>query len=242
MGRAGKVRVGLLAAYAVANSLADVILVASWGPGHACAPRQVLPPASRLYTRAIYTPGLAFAILGILSSLLVHAPAAYRAVRDDEVYDLTRGILISRLFNTFIADIPLLAIQLIFLSSVGLPPGLYLIKLSMTMLSLLVSGWPLLRGVLDKYGFVWGPMREHPRGTILLMWLVLGVGIPLILTLLFPASFPVGFELTHLSLIARKYSPSNLPCNFTGQNTSAWTLYQVRVVTSLTRTSACESP
>lgn len=178
-----------------------------------------------MYTRPIYAPALAFAIIGALSVFFVQIPATYAAIRDDEVYDLTRPLLLSRLTYTFLTDLPLLALQGFFISEVGLPPNFYIVKLSMTILSLFVSGWSLLRPVLDRYALLWGPMREHPRLTVLVLWGVFGVGVPLLLALGIPTTYPTGVELSEVYLLARKYSPPGTPCTFPEPTTANWTVW-----------------
>jgi hypothetical protein len=48
--------------------------------------------------------------------------------------------------------------------NVGMPHNFFIIKFSMTILSLLLHGWTMLRMILDRYGLLWGPLREHKRG------------------------------------------------------------------------------
>ena len=227
MGRAGRVRVGLLAAYAVGNNIADLCLAVSWSAHYACAPRQATPRSGNMFTHSLQPPALAFAIVGALSTYLIMLPATYRAIRDDEVYEVQPPLLASRLAYTFLTDLPLLALQCYFISLVGLTPNFYLVKLSMTFLSLFVSGWSLLRDVLDRYGFLWGPMREHPRFTVFLYWAVFGIALPLFLALVFPTQYPAGFVMSDITLLARKVPAES--CVFPNETAANWTVYTVRV-------------
>ena len=236
MGRSGKLRVFGTVAFSFGNAIADLLLATSWRHGGACAPRQDLPPDGQLFTYLLAVPSVVFAALGAVATFGGHGLGAYRAIRDDEVYDIGPLIYWSRFAVTFTTDIPLFFMQLYMIGSVGMPLNFYIIKFSMTVFSLLLHGWTLLRMVLDRYGLLWGPMREHKRATIGLAWLGVGVALPLVWALLSPKALPAGYDLYHLTLYARKYAVEGpTPCVFSEPVTANWTMYQVcvcRVVAS----------
>ena len=231
MGREGKLRVFGVAAFSFGNAIADLLLATAWRHGGACAPRQKAPPDGQLFTYGLAMPSLVFAILGAILTFFFHGIGAYRAIRDDEVYDVVGVIYWSRFVLTFVTDIPLFLMQLFMIGSVGMPHNFFLIKFSMTVFSLLLHGWTLLRMKLDRYGLLWGPMREHKRFTIVLAWLGVGAVLPLIWAFLSPKALPAGYELYHFNLYARKFplnSADGAACTYSYPAVANWTIYQVR--------------
>lgn len=228
MGRAGKIRVGLLATFSCGNSISDIFLAVAWSAGHACAPRQTTPPSGNNLTHATYPLVLALAIVGALVTFGLHVPGAYISIRDDEVFDLTRMMLFARISYSLVTCLPLIFLQFFLIANVGMPLNFFIIKYSMSVLSIFVSAWPLLRDVLDRYGLLWGPMREHPRGSVAVLWALFGALLPLFMALVMPMTYPSGFEMQHMTLLATKLQPGAcvMPEPL-GQN---WTIFQSATV------------
>jgi hypothetical protein len=83
---------------------------------HVCV--QNLPPDGQLFTSGLAIPSLVFACAGAVAMLLFHNLGTYRAIRDDEVFEVGRMLKWSRISYTFTTDIPLFLMQL-YVTSVG---------------------------------------------------------------------------------------------------------------------------